>query len=96
MQSHTERPTQVNAEAGLVDERCLLLEEVNFKWLMVGMKCWIDLSLFRSDPTYAAYYLKLAEESDSLALRKYAAVLKTHYGITCRQSPRSQEISPLH
>lgn len=96
MQSQTERPSQVSAEVGVVDERCLLLEEVNFKWLMVGVNCWIDMSLFRSDPTYAARYLKLAEESDSIALRKCATELKAQYGITCKQLTRNQELAPLH
>lgn len=82
MQSQTVRPTQVNAEIGSVDERGLLLEEVNFKWLMAGRKCWVDMSLFRSDPVYAARYLKLAEESDSLGLQKCAAVLEAQNDIT--------------
>ncbi len=96
MQIQTERPRQVNAEVGVVDERCLLLEGVNFKWLMIGMNCWVDMSRFRSDPTYAARYLKLAEESDSLALRKCAAALKAQNGITCGQSIRNQAPAPLH
>ena len=70
----------LNAEVGALDERCLLLEEVSFKWLMAGRKCWIDLSLFRNDPSYAARYLKLAEESDSLGLRKCAATLEARNG----------------
>ncbi len=82
MQSQIERPLLVNEEVRLVDERSLLLEEVNFKWLMAGMKCWIDMSRFRSDPSYAARYLKLAEESDSLELRKCAAALEAKNGIT--------------
>lgn len=84
MQSQTVRPTQVKEAVGVVDERGLLLEEVNFKWLMAGMKCWVDMSLFRSDPSYAARYLKLAEESESLALRKCAAALEAQNGITCK------------
>ncbi len=82
MQSKTERPTQANSEAGVVDERCLILEEVNFKWLMAGMKYWVDMPRFRSDPSYAARYLKLAEESSSAGLRKCAASLEAQNGIT--------------
>lgn len=82
MQSQIERPAQANEEARVVDERGLLLEEVNFKWLMAGMQCWIDMSRFRSDPSYAARYLKLAEESDSLELKKCAAALEAQNGIT--------------
>ena len=96
MQIQTERPTQANAEVGVIDERCLLLEGVNFKWLMIGMNCWVDMSRFRSDPSYAARYLKLAEESDSLALRKCAAALKAQIGITCKQSIGNQTPAQLH
>ena len=96
MQSQTERPTQVKAEVDVVDERCQILEEVNFKWLMAGMKCWVDMPRFRSDPLYAARFLKLALESDSLALRRCAAALEAQNGITCKQSVISQERNPLH
>lgn len=60
----------------MMDERGLLLEEVNFKWLMAGLGWWVDMSLFHSDSSYATHYLKLAEASESLELRKSATLLK--------------------
>lgn len=59
-----------------MDERGLLLEEVNFKWLMAGLGWWVDMSRFRLDRSYAAHYLKLAGASESAELRKCAALLE--------------------
>lgn len=67
-------------EIAEVDARELLLEEVNFKWLMAGIGWWVDMSLFRIDPAYAARYLKLAEASESIELRKCAAALEAQNG----------------
>ena len=63
-------------ESALVDERELLLEKVNFKWLMAGFGWWVDMSLFHQDASYAERWLKLAGESESVELRKCAGVLK--------------------
>ena len=60
----------------MVDERRLLLEEVNFKWLMAGQGWWVNLPLFHSDMCYAAHCLRLAGESESTQLKKCAAVLE--------------------
>ncbi|HEY8906590.1 MAG TPA: hypothetical protein VIM63_11190 [Rhodoferax sp.] len=60
----------------MIDERELLIEDVNFKWLMAGLGCWVDMSQFHGDSSYAAHYLKLAEESEFIELRKCAATLK--------------------
>lgn len=76
MQSQTEHRTQAKASAPRVDERVLLLEEVNFKWLLAGMGLWIDMARFHNDPAYAAHLLALAEASASLALRNCAASLQ--------------------
>lgn len=59
-----------------MDERGLLLEEVNFKWLMAGLGWWVDMSRFRVDRVYAAHYLKLASESESAELRNCATLLE--------------------
>ena len=67
----------------MFDERRLLLEEVNFKWLMAGLGWWVDMSLFHSDMSYAAHYLRLAGESKSVELRHCAGVLKTQNCICC-------------
>lgn len=59
----------------MTDERGLLLEEVNFKWLMSGHGWWVDMAQFHRDPAYATRYLRLASESESLPLRQCAALL---------------------
>ena len=76
MQSQTEHPAQADASAPRADERVLMLEEVNFKWLLAGMGLWIDMARFHNDPVYATRFLALAEASDSPALRKCAASLQ--------------------
>lgn len=74
MRIQAEHPEQ--APAPPADERVLLLEEVNFKWLLAGMGLWIEMSRFHTDPSYAARFLALAEASDSPALRRCAATLQ--------------------
>ncbi len=76
MQSQTEHQARAETSARQADERVLLLEEVNFKWLLAGMGLWIDMSRFHNDPGYAAHFLAQAEASDSNALRKCAASLQ--------------------
>ncbi|MDD2881351.1 MAG: hypothetical protein PHQ58_13030 [Rhodoferax sp.] len=78
-QSQTEQCTFSNdgVEAvDVLDERSLLLEEVNFKWLMAGLGWWVDMAQFTRDPLYAARYLTLAKSAESAALRKCAAALE--------------------
>ena len=58
------------------DEEILLLEEVDFKWLMAGQGWWIDTTRLHSDPSYAARFLRLAKGSPSLALRQCATLLQ--------------------
>lgn len=76
------RPRQIDQTehsdpgAAIVDERGLLLEEVNFKWLMAGLGWWVDMSRFRIDRLYAAHFLKLASASESAELRRCATLLK--------------------
>lgn len=84
MQSQTEHPAQAESSAPLADERVLLLEEVNFKWLLAGMGLWIDMSRFHNDPSYAARFLALAEASGSPALRNCAASLHSKKETTCQ------------
>ena len=59
-----------------VDERVLLLEEVDFKWLMAGQGWWINSTRLHSDPHYAADLLKLASSTESSALHQCAALLQ--------------------
>jgi hypothetical protein len=76
MQSQTERPAWVGLSGFEADERDLLLEEVNFKWLLAGLGWWIDMARFRSEASYATRFLDLANTSDCIALRASAAALQ--------------------
>lgn len=76
MQTPTESSTQVKQCVNQVDERGLMLEEVNFKWLMAGMGWWVDMSRFRTDPVYAGHYLNLAKATESVELRQCAVLLQ--------------------
>jgi len=82
MHSQTEHPNLGDPGSAIVDERRLLLEEVNFKWLMAGLGWWVDMSRFRVDRLYAAHYLALASASESAELRKCAALLEPRRGTT--------------
>lgn len=84
MQGQTEHQVRANTSAPQVDERVLLLEEVNFKWLLAGMGLWIDMVRFHTDPVYAARFLALAEASESPALRKCAAALQGKKESACQ------------
>lgn len=77
MQGQTEHAAQIGNAASVSDERRLLLEEVNFKWLLAGLGYWIDMSRFHSDSSYASRFMELAEASDSVALRECAATLQS-------------------
>lgn len=81
MQVPTECPTRGKPDVIAVDKRGLMLEEVNFKWLMAGMGWWVDMSRFRSDQVYAGHYLNLAKASESIELRKCAAQLQQQMGL---------------
>lgn len=84
MRSQTEHSAQIESSALRADERVLLLEEVNFKWLLGGMGLWIDMGRFHNDPAYAARFLALAEASDSPELRQCAASLQRKKESTCQ------------
>ncbi len=61
------------------DERHVLLDEVQFKWLLAGLGLWVDMARFHSEASYANHFLELAEVSDSPVLRHSAAALR-HQG----------------
>jgi hypothetical protein len=82
MHSQIEHPNLLNPEDAIMDERGLLLEEVNFKWLMAGLGWWVDMSRFRIDRLYAAHFLQLASTSESAELRKCATLLEPRRGST--------------
>lgn len=63
------------------DARAALLAEVEFKWLMAGRGCWIDMTRFGRDPGYAAHWLRFAMASQSAPLRACAEVLQARAGL---------------
>jgi hypothetical protein len=65
------------------DERLVLLDEVNFKWLLAGLGLWIDMARFRTEPAYAAHFLALAQASESHALQNCASALKNQIPTSC-------------
>ena len=83
MQNQTNSPSLANPSHHWADPRRLLLEEVNFKWLLAGLGVWIDMPRFHSDPTYSSRFFELAEASDSVALRDCAASLQSQSAVVC-------------
>ena len=65
-----------SAHASRADARTSLLTEVDFKWLMAGRGCWIDVPRFHDDPAYAQACLHKALQSSSFALQQCAARLR--------------------
>jgi hypothetical protein len=84
MSSQLERTPTSAISTPPSDGRVLLLEEVNFKWLLAGLGWWIDMTRFHHDIPYATHFLALAETSNSLALRDSAASLQSHNEMTCQ------------
>ena len=76
MQSQVEKKLVLNEEKSSGDEHVLLLEEVDFKWLMAGQGWWIDTTRLHSDRSYAARFLRLARATKSKALRDCATLLQ--------------------
>ena len=72
--------TAAAKEAG-TDERLVLLEEVDFKWLMAGQGWWIDTWRLHTDSGYASHLLQLVEQTPSAALRTCAAHLQARLGL---------------
>ncbi len=70
-----------NDDARSPDARAALLAEVEFKWLMAGRGCWIDMTRFGQDPSYAAHWLQFAMTSPSAPLRACAQILQARAGL---------------
>ena len=97
MQIQTEPSPPVNEPDSSIDHRELLLEEVNFKWLMAGIGWWVDMSRFHSDARYAAHYLALAAQSESPELRKFATLLSGKSPTKEKDnSPEAKSIETMH
>lgn len=68
--------TQTRTDAAqFVDDRVLMLEEVDFKWLMAGQGWWVDENRLHSDPHYAARLFEIAEHSELPSLQHCAMQL---------------------
>ena len=91
MQSQPEHPVRVHNPGFDADGRGLLLEEVNFKWLLAGLGWWIDMSRFHTEASYATRFLELAKASDSIALRDSAAFLQRQNNTSCNSSETTVE-----
>lgn len=76
MQGQIKKIHFLSEAASSSDECVLLLEEVDFKWLMAGQGWWIDTTRLHSDPSYAAGFLRLAMESQSFVVRECATFLQ--------------------
>lgn len=63
-----------------IDACALLLARVDFKWLMAGQGWWIDPHRLQHEASYADAVLRFALESQSLALRKCAVLIRTQLG----------------
>jgi len=72
--------TSPATDAG-ADERLVLLEEVDFKWLMAGEGWWIDTWRLHTDSGYASHLLQLVAQTPSAALRTCAAHLQGRLGL---------------
>jgi hypothetical protein len=80
MQLQENRVLQTHDAAHSADEHVSLLAEVDFKWLMAGEGWWVNPDRFRTDPSYAVRFLRLAMASPSLALRDCAVSLQAQLG----------------
>lgn len=78
--TQTPTPPGCGHQPAATDERILLLEEIDFKWLMAGQGWWIDTTRLHNDPTYATHLLDLVEASALPALRDCATLLRAHVG----------------
>lgn len=78
MQVHSAHTPQRRPVEPMADERAVLLEEVDFKWLMAGQGWWIDTTRLHTDPSYARQLFDLVDDTPSSALRDCAALLQAH------------------
>ncbi|APW45905.1 hypothetical protein [Rhodoferax antarcticus] len=76
MQTETLYKSPGPASFAVTDERLVLLEEVDFKWLMTGQGWWVDTERLHTDTGYASHLLHLVTQNPSAALRNCAARLQ--------------------
>lgn len=79
--THTTPPQPAREHQPAANEgRVLLLEEVDFKWLMAGQGWWVDTTRLHQDPVYAAHWLNLVDARALPALKDCATLLRAHVG----------------
>ena len=76
----TPTPPRREHQPSASDERVLLLEEVDFKWLMAGQGWWIDTTRLHNDPNYATHLFDLVDASALPALQDCALLLRAKVG----------------
>jgi hypothetical protein len=76
MQAQTTPASPNRGAVPSIDDRLVLLEEVDFKWLMAGQGWWIDTDRLHNDRSYATHLLDLVEITTSDALKNCAALLR--------------------
>lgn len=75
MTTFSQLAPQVRQSVPSVDDDVLLLEEVDFKWLMAGLGWWVNAERLHTDAGYAAHLLALAQASGSGVVCDCAAQL---------------------
>jgi hypothetical protein len=76
MQAHATPKLASQGIVPSIDERLVLLEEVDFKWLMAGRGWWIDTARLHNDPSYATHLFDLVDATQADALKDCAALLR--------------------
>lgn len=76
MQTETHFKSSGPVADAVTDARLVLLEEVDFKWLMAGQGWWIDTWRLHTDTGYASHLLHLVTQNPTAALRNCAARLQ--------------------
>lgn len=85
--------TSTVTDPSVIDDRVLLLEEVDFKWLMAGHGWWIDTSRLHCDSGYATELLKLAGTTQSPTLRACAHLLQKQVSMRCDRNLACVELA---
>jgi hypothetical protein len=80
MQAYRAQHLQPTPAEPMADERAVLLEEVDFKWLMAGQGWWIDTTRLHTDADYARQMFDLVDATPSATLKDCAALLQAHTG----------------
>jgi len=81
MQTRSEPTPQAASATPSDNDRSLLLEEVDFKWLMAGQGWWVDTTRLHCDQSYARHLFDMVETQPSVALRDCAALLRAQAGV---------------